>query len=283
MKSGLSRDELAQIRAILETVPSVDKAVLFGSRAMGLARANSDVDIMLYGDELKMQDIMQISSLLEETTLPYQFDLIHHDAENPALLEHVRQYGKVIFQRGMPSGKEFWRKREGEIERGRLGMKRDKQELDSILELLKASIAAFYEKDKNLLTIDRKNRRGMERASAFRIGHYLCNHIKDTELYCYDVDMEYNKNGVRPKCDLNGKKQQPDLIIHKRLSNKQNLLVVEFKHGSDRDVSRDVDKLRGFTAPEGEYKYRMGVLVELCKEYQRVRYRYFRDGQEVFL
>ena len=99
MKSGLSRDELAQIRAILETVPSVDKAVLFGSRAMGLARTNSDVDIMLYGDGLKMQDIMQISSLLEETTLPYQFDLIHHDAENPALLEHVEQYGKVIFQR----------------------------------------------------------------------------------------------------------------------------------------------------------------------------------------
>ena len=46
------------------------------SRAMGLARANSDIDIMLYGDGLKMQKIMQINSLLEETTLPYHFDLI---------------------------------------------------------------------------------------------------------------------------------------------------------------------------------------------------------------
>ena len=102
MKSGflLRRDELARICAILETVPSVDKAVLFGSRAMGLARANSDVDIMLYGDGLKMQDIMRINSLLEETTLPYQFDLIRHDVENPALLEHVEKYGEVIFQRG---------------------------------------------------------------------------------------------------------------------------------------------------------------------------------------
>ena len=117
MKSGLSRDELAQICAILETVPSVDKAVLFGSRAMGLARTNSDVDIMLYGNGLKMSDIMQINSLLEETTLPYQFDLIRHDAKNAALLEHVQQYGKVIFERGeISADKNSWRKGEGEKE-----------------------------------------------------------------------------------------------------------------------------------------------------------------------
>ncbi|MCL1875394.1 MAG: nucleotidyltransferase domain-containing protein [Synergistaceae bacterium] len=99
MKNGLSRDELAQICAIFETVTSVDKAVLFGSRAMGTARPNSDVDIMLYGDGLKMSDIIQICSLLDETTLPYQFDLIHYATKNPALLEHVQQYGKDIFQR----------------------------------------------------------------------------------------------------------------------------------------------------------------------------------------
>jgi len=113
MKNGLSQDELARIRAILETVPSVEKAVLFGSRATGLARRGSDVDIMLYGDKLKMSDIMQISSLLEETTLPYQFDLIRYDVENSALLEHVRQYGKVIFQREKTSfEKNFQHKRE---------------------------------------------------------------------------------------------------------------------------------------------------------------------------
>jgi len=103
MKSGLSHDALAQICAILQTVPCVEKAVLFGSRAMGFARANSDVDIMLYGDGLTMGDIMQIHSLLEDTSLPYQFDLIRHDAKNLALLEHVRQYGEAIFQRAAKS------------------------------------------------------------------------------------------------------------------------------------------------------------------------------------
>jgi len=100
MKNELSCDELARICAILKTVPSVDKAVLFGSRAMGHARHNSDVDIMLYGDGLKLLDVMQISTLLEETTLPYRFDLIRYDdAESPALRDHVTQHGKVLFQR----------------------------------------------------------------------------------------------------------------------------------------------------------------------------------------
>ena len=99
MTSGLSPVELARICTILQTVAGVNKAVLFGSRAMGLARANSDVDLMLYGDNLKLCDIMQIHSLLEETELPYQFDLIRHDAKNAALLEHVKQYGEIIFQR----------------------------------------------------------------------------------------------------------------------------------------------------------------------------------------
>lgn len=99
MKNGLSRDELAKICAVLETVTSVDKAVLFGSRAMGTARPHSDIDIMLFGDGLKLVDIMQISSLLEETTLPYQFDLIHYATKNSALIKHVQHYGIVIFQR----------------------------------------------------------------------------------------------------------------------------------------------------------------------------------------
>jgi len=109
MKTDLTDEELMQIRSILKTVPSVGKAVLFGSRAMGLARSNSDVDIMLYGDGLKMIDIMQINRLLEETTLPYHFDLIRYDVKNQTLLDHVKQYGKVIFeQEGVSVGKNTW-------------------------------------------------------------------------------------------------------------------------------------------------------------------------------
>lgn len=97
--TGLTEKEWEQIRTVFRAVPAIEKAVLFGSRAMGLARGNSDVDIMLYGEELTMGDVAHARALLEETTLPYQFDLVLHDAENKTLQEHVRQYGKVIVGR----------------------------------------------------------------------------------------------------------------------------------------------------------------------------------------
>lgn len=94
--SGLTEKEWEQIRAVLRAVPAIEKAVLFGSRAMGLARGNSDVDIMLYGEKLTMGDVAHARALLEETTLPYQFDLVLHDVGNETLQEHVHRYGKVI-------------------------------------------------------------------------------------------------------------------------------------------------------------------------------------------
>ena len=109
--TGLTEKEWEQIRTVFRAVPAIEKAVLFGSRAMGLARGNSDVDIMLYGEELTMGDVAHARALLEETTLPYQFDLVLHDAENKTLQEHVRQYGKVIVGRvTQATDTPLWRK-----------------------------------------------------------------------------------------------------------------------------------------------------------------------------
>ena len=107
--TGLTEKEWEQIRAVLRVVPAIEKAVLFGSRAMGLARGNSDVDIILYGEELTMGDVAHVRALLEETTLPYQFDLVLHDAGNKALQEHVRQYGKIVVDRNLFITNDTWR------------------------------------------------------------------------------------------------------------------------------------------------------------------------------
>jgi hypothetical protein len=92
--------------------------------------------------------------------------------------------------------------------------------------------------------------------------------------------MEYNKNGTQQK-NLGKSNTQPDLIIHKRWSNDDNLLVVEFKHGLNSNVSNDKIKLKGFTCQSKEYKYKLGVLVELDSCVSRVRYTYFRLGKKV--
>ena len=97
--TGLTEQEWDQIRNVLHTVPAIEKAVLFGSRAMGLARGNSDVDIMLYGDGLALGDVAHARALLEETTLPYQFDMVLYNDENDNLRKHVEQYGRVLISK----------------------------------------------------------------------------------------------------------------------------------------------------------------------------------------
>ncbi|MBQ7590474.1 MAG: restriction endonuclease subunit S [Verrucomicrobia bacterium] len=98
--SGLTENEIKVIGDKISQIFPIESAILFGSRAMGLARHNSDVDIAFKGKNLKSDDLLRLASLLEETTLPYQFDLILYDSiTHKELLEHIAQYGKEIYRR----------------------------------------------------------------------------------------------------------------------------------------------------------------------------------------
>ncbi len=97
-KTGLSDKEWGTIKQILQEIPSIEKAVLFGSRAMGTARHNSDIDIMLFG-EISPRSLAIAKNKLEETTLPYMFDLVLFDGIQSSLEEHVKAQGREIFSR----------------------------------------------------------------------------------------------------------------------------------------------------------------------------------------
>lgn len=98
--SGLSDTEQAALADIFAHIPSIERVVLFGSRATGKHRPNSDVDLVLYGDALTYPHMLQAKSLIEETTLPYFFDLILATTiEREALLAHIGEFGQVIYLR----------------------------------------------------------------------------------------------------------------------------------------------------------------------------------------
>ena len=95
MTFGLSQSQQKKIRSIFEKYPQVKKAAVFGSRAMGNFKPGSDVDIALFGplDDVILARIG--AELNEETTLPYQFDLIRYDQiHSQELKEHIDRYGK---------------------------------------------------------------------------------------------------------------------------------------------------------------------------------------------
>lgn len=98
---GLTTKDYEVIVNILQSYPKVIKATVFGSRAKGVFRTGSDVDIALFGEELDLPDIIHLSYLLnEETPLPYKFDLLNFNQINEEnLIEHINRVGKVIFER----------------------------------------------------------------------------------------------------------------------------------------------------------------------------------------
>jgi predicted nucleotidyltransferase len=96
---GLKPETLDKIRMVLEVHPNVEKAMMYGSRAIGNYRYNSDLDLTLVGKNLCLTEQFQIENELDDLLLPYQIDLsIFHQIENPDLIKHIEEFGKVVFE-----------------------------------------------------------------------------------------------------------------------------------------------------------------------------------------
>ena len=128
-----------------------------------------------------------------------------------------------------------------------------KQKLVKILDdLVEKALDELYVKDSYLLENEVH-----ERTIVFRFGLYLQALMdKSNEFNEYNLDCEYNRNGEdckRLPCRPCG--AVPDLIIHQRGSNDNNLLVIEFKPYWEPNTQEDIEKLEQFVSLSGEYKY----------------------------
>jgi len=100
MEYGLKQQELESIKQIFSSFSEVEKAIIYGSRAKGTYKPNSDIDISLMGSELTLGIMNQISWELDDLLLPYTIDLSNfHQINNPALVEHIERIGKVIYEK----------------------------------------------------------------------------------------------------------------------------------------------------------------------------------------
>ncbi len=96
-QSALSSRERELIRDVLSRHRAITGAVLFGSRAKGVASASSDIDLALEGidDPLEAE---AVASELDELPLPYRFDVKALAAiEYPPLREHIARVGVRIY------------------------------------------------------------------------------------------------------------------------------------------------------------------------------------------
>jgi type I restriction enzyme S subunit len=100
MMFGLKTETIEAIREVLAKYPEVEKAILYGSRAIGNYRPGSDIDLTLIGEKLNLSTLQKMENELDDLLLPYKIDLsLHKQIQNKELLEHIERVGKVFFDR----------------------------------------------------------------------------------------------------------------------------------------------------------------------------------------
>ncbi len=94
MIGGLKDAKREAIIAVIAANERVNRAVLYGSRAIGTNSVTSDVDIALFGEGLTRTDIADLAAVIEEIPMAQTVDLILHDSiRDTTLLEHIRMEG----------------------------------------------------------------------------------------------------------------------------------------------------------------------------------------------
>lgn len=97
--TGLPEIALAQIIATLKNYAAIERAAIFGSRAMGNYRPNSDIDLVVWGD-LSHRDEASLFSELDELPLPYLFDVkTYSHITHAPLRAHIDLVAKEIYRK----------------------------------------------------------------------------------------------------------------------------------------------------------------------------------------
>jgi len=98
--TGLSEVQISRIRSVFGSYPNIRHAVLFSSRAMGVHRYGSDIDIAIDSDEITYTDLLHLNTLIDDLNLPFNVDLIHiQRVENADLIDHIHRVGKILYSR----------------------------------------------------------------------------------------------------------------------------------------------------------------------------------------
>lgn len=97
---GLSAAQQDVLREILNAEgKGVERVAVFGSRATGRQRPNSDLDLVLYGD-IDEAVCARLWTLFQESSLPFSVDVKSYAAINhPPLRTHIDAVSRPLFVR----------------------------------------------------------------------------------------------------------------------------------------------------------------------------------------
>ena len=98
---GLIDRDIEYIVKAMKKFDEIEKAIVFGSRAMGNYKKGSDVDIAIIGEDITSSTVYGLDDYLNEVyPLPYFFDVLQYSSiTNDNLKKHIDNEGKIIYER----------------------------------------------------------------------------------------------------------------------------------------------------------------------------------------
>jgi len=122
-----------------------------------------------------------------------------------------------------------------------------------------------------------------ERAISHKLAEYL-----QVEFPMWKVDCEYNRHGEEIKRlevpsdninwdDTEAKTVFPDIIVHQRNNDDNNLLVIEIKKSSNAQSQFDKTKLIAFT--KEPYRYKFGLFLKIAMNGTDDSLIWYRNGR----
>ncbi len=96
---GLEAEDIEAINKVFSKHSEIETAVLYGSRAKGNYRNDSDIDLTLKGKRITLSQLFEIETEIDDLLLPYKIDLsIYQKIENPDLIEHIERVGISFYE-----------------------------------------------------------------------------------------------------------------------------------------------------------------------------------------
>ena len=96
---GLEADDMAAIQSILAAHSEVESAVLYGSRATGRFKPGSDIDLVLTGNNLTDQIVLDIRTEFRGSNVPYMVDVIvENEIKDTNLKQEIDATGQVFYR-----------------------------------------------------------------------------------------------------------------------------------------------------------------------------------------